>query len=121
MADLDISFSFIQEVGKKVNEILINDPNKADWVNDTINYYNENDEYPENLVIEIINYLTDTGDEEKENLLDQIKKIVLDEDNVENLLGAIFFPSSGEEEEEEGKEEEEEPPIIEDEEPQQVD
>lgn len=121
MADLDISFSFIQEVGKKVNEILINDPNKADWVNDTINYYNENDEYPENLVIEIINYLTDTGDEEKENLLDQIKKIVLDEDNVENLLGAIFFPSLGEEEEEEGKEEDDEPPIIEDEEPQQVD
>lgn len=98
MRDQDIDFAFIEDVGQKVNELLMNDSNQTEWFNTVIEEFNKNDQYPPDLISEIIDYLTSIGDEYCSQLVEDIQLIIQDEDIIENLLIYIYFPVTNEEE-----------------------
>ena len=94
----EVDFAFIEDVGQKVNELLMNDANQVEWFNSVIEEYNLNGQYPPDLISEIIDYLTSADDEYYAQLAENIQLIIQDEDNIENLLGYIYFPATNEEE-----------------------
>lgn len=94
----EVDFAFIENVGQKVNELLMNDANQVEWFNSVIEEYNLNGQYPPDLISEIIDYLTSADDEYYAQLAENIQLIIQDEDNIENLLGYIYFPATNEEE-----------------------
>lgn len=93
-----MEFAFIEEVGYKIYEILANDPDQADW------YYNIQEQFDsgpinsDELITTIIEYLNALGDAESKNIVKDVKNIIKEDDNIENLLSIIFCPSTGEEE-----------------------
>lgn len=96
-----IDFDFIKKVGEDVRSIYLNDPNQVDWFYNIADDYKINSEYPPNLILTIISHLDSIDDEDSKKIIDDIRTIIQDEDNVDNLLDYIFFPAFGEEEEEE--------------------
>lgn len=98
MCDQDIDFAFIEDVGQKVNELLMNDSNQTEWLNTAIEEFNMNGQYPPDLISEIIDYLTSISDGYCSQLVEDIQLIIQDEDIIENLLIYIYFPVTNEEE-----------------------
>lgn len=98
----EIEFDFLQNIGRKIYEVISSDDTMVDWLAEVVNYYNQKFEYPEDTIEKIIKYFSDDKVENHSQILDDIKRVVFDPDNTDNFLGCIFFPSVGEEEEEEG-------------------
>lgn len=119
MSENEIDFSFIQEVGSKIYEILINDADQIDWFYDIQDNPDKISINTSEIISTIIEYLKSLGDEYSQTIVKDIKTIIKDEENNENLLNFIFFPNFGGEEEEDEAEEsikEVQPSLIEDDE-----
>ncbi|KAK8870193.1 hypothetical protein M9Y10_008070 [Tritrichomonas musculus] len=99
MADQEIDFSFIEEVGKKVNDYFLNDPNHSEWFSTILDEYNLNNEYPPDLISIIIEKLTSANDDYCPQLLNEVQSIIQDEDNIDNLLSFALTTFNEEEEE----------------------
>ena len=99
MADQEIDFTFIEDVGKKVNDYFLNDPNHSEWFSAILDEYNLNNEYPPDLITIIIKKLSSVNDVYCTQLLDNVKSIIQDEDNTDNLLSYVLSTFNEEEEE----------------------
>lgn len=92
----EVDFTFMQNVGQEINEILFNDPEQDDWINQVIDYYNENNSYPSDTIHYIKDYIFKKKLPNSPTIVDDISLIIQDDENLENLLTCIFFPSNEE-------------------------
>lgn len=95
MSDEEVDFDFIYQVAQKITDFLLNDPEREEWYSSVVNYYEEKEQFPENTIKKITDYLID--DKEYVSLVDDVNSIVAQEENTDNLLSSIFFPPSEEE------------------------
>lgn len=93
MADIDIDFDFISDVGQKTREFLCVDQSRAKWYQSVIDSYYKNSEYPKGTIKKIYDDLILTKSKENLSIAEDIKRIVQVKENVEKFLGCIFFPS----------------------------
>ncbi|OHS95882.1 hypothetical protein TRFO_10293 [Tritrichomonas foetus] len=84
----DINFDFIDNVAKRVQDLIFEDENLTDWINDVVNFYNENSTFPDDTFQILRSELNDKDND----LLSDVRYIVGNsEDDKESLFNAIFL------------------------------
>lgn len=93
MNEIKVDFDYISDIGQKIREFLCSDLSRAKFTKSVIDFYYQNSQYPPGIIKKIADMLTSTKSKECLNIVDGIRAIIHDDDNIENLLGLIFFPN----------------------------
>lgn len=86
--------SYIDTIGADIYDIFAKDPSQTEWFNQVKDEYNENYQFPDDTVHKIQDYLlSHNTDGSYSSIIEKFNSIAADEDDLENLLGSIFFPN----------------------------